>query len=350
LKKKRVLVFYPQPASFIKKDIEILSSLYDVRTHNFHAAKKHLIPFRFISQLFFLLINILQTDLIICEFAAYHSFLPALMGKLFGKPCLIIVGGNDCHNFPALRYGNYTKGFLSTFTKWSLQLCSHIAPKHDTLIYCDYSYDKDSPQQQGIKSVIKNFNTPYTVIRNGYDADKWYCDTPKESNSFITVCGGLEFSFNYQLKGIDLIVAVAALFPQATFTILGVPDGYDIPNKPANIHFIGNTANEKLRAIYSTQQFYLQLSMAEGFPNSLCEAMLCECIPIGSEVFSMPEIIGNAGFILKHRDLSELKTVITKAIACDKSLGAQARKHVADNYAIKKRETLILGLCEKLMQ
>jgi glycosyltransferase involved in cell wall biosynthesis len=188
------------------------------------------------------------------------------------------------------------------------------------------------------------------VIRNGYDADKWYCDTPKQPNSFITVCGGLEFSFNYQLKGIDLIVAVATLFPQATFTILGVPDGYNIPNKPENIHFIGNTANDKLRAIYSTQQFYMQLSIAEGFPNSLCEAMLCECIPIGSQVFSMPEIIGDSGFTLQHRDLNELKTVLANAISCDKNLGLQARKRIAENYTIKKREILLLDLCEKLMK
>ena len=350
MKKKRVLVFYPQPASFIKKDIEILSSVYDVRTHDFRAAKKRLTPLRFLSQLIFLLENIFQTDLIICEFAAYHSFLPALMGRIFGRPCLIIVGGNDCHNFPALRYGNYTKGALGTFTKWSLQLCSHVAPKHDTLIDSDYSYDSGSPQQQGIKSVIKDFNTPFTVIRNGYDPDKWYSDASKQPNTFITVCGGLEFPFQYQLKGIDLIVSVAPMFPEATFTVLGVPDGYNIPNKPANVYLIVTTPNDKLRAVFSTQQFYMQLSMAEGFPNALCEAMLCECMPIGSNVFSIPEIIGDTGYILKHRDVNELKEIISQAISCDKSLGAQARKRVADNYTIRKRENQLLGLCEKLMQ
>ncbi len=350
MEKKRVLIFYPQPASFIKKDIEILSAVYDVRSHNFQAAKKYLTPIRFISQLYFLLINIFQTDLIVSEFAAYHSFLPALIGRIFGKPCLIVVGGNDCHNFPALRYGNYTKKLLSAFTRWSLQLCSHVAPKHDTLIYNDYSYDKGSPQQQGIKSVIKNFHTPYTVITNGYDPGKWYCDTPKVQNSFITVCGGLEFSFQYQLKGIDLIAGVAAMFPEATFTILGVPAGYSIPNKPDNIYLIGNTANEKLRAIYSTQQYYMQLSMAEGFPNSICEAMLCECIPIGSHVFSIPEIIGDTGFTLRKRDVNLLKEVLAQAISCDKGLGAKARKRIVDNYTIQKRETKLVALCEKLMQ
>jgi glycosyltransferase involved in cell wall biosynthesis len=350
LKEKRVLIFYPQPASFIQKDIEILSSAYDVRTHNFQAAKKYLIPVRFLSQLYFLLTNILRTDLIVCEFAAYHSFFPALIGNIFAKPCLIVVGGNDGHNFPALKYGNYTKKLLSAFTSWSLMLCSHIAPKHESLIYSDYSYDSTSPQQQGIKSVIKDFHTPYTVITNGYDPSKWYCDSPKKPASFITVCGGLDFSFQYQLKGIDLIVGIAPMFPEATFTILGVPHGYNIPAMPVNIQLIGNTANDQLRAIYSSQQFYMQLSMAEGFPNALCESMLCECIPIGSHVFSIPEIIGDTGFTLKKRDVEQLKALLIQAMASDKNLGVKARKRIADNYTITKRQDQLLVLCEKLMR
>jgi hypothetical protein len=64
----------------------------------------------------------------------------------------------------------------------------------------------------------------------------------------------------------------------------------------------------------------------------------------------MPEIIGDVGFILQHRDVNELKEIIGKALSCDKNLGAQARKCVAENYTIKKREILLLDLCEKLMK
>ena len=38
----------------------------------------------------------------------------------------------------------------------------------------------------------------------------------------------------------------------------------------------------------------------EGLPNSLCEAMLCECIPIGSAYFGTPSAIGDTGLIFNH--------------------------------------------------
>ena len=53
---------------------------------------------------------------------------------------------------------------------------------------------------------------------------------------------------------------------------------------------------------FSMSRFYLQLSFSEGFGNALCEAMLCECVPIGSNVGAIPFIINDTGFILKKKD------------------------------------------------
>lgn len=144
---------------------------------------------------------------------------------------------------------------------------------------------------------------------------------------------------------------MAPFFPDCEFTILGVNDPNIFPNLPANVKAVPSVKNDELIAIFSSQEFYLQLSMAEGFPNSICEAMLCECIPIGSDVFSIPEIIGDSGFVLKKRDIQLLKQLIEQALVSDEpSLMKKARTRIADNYTLEMRDTKLLQLCEKLIK
>lgn len=346
-KKKTMLLFYNYLSSFVKKDIEILSVEYNVVCFDFYVTKKIQTPFQFAWQKLFLLRHILFADVLVCEFASYHSLLPALYGKIFRKPCFIIVGGTDTVSFPSIGYGNFYKKTLALFTRYTFKWCSHIVPKHKTLMWFDYNYQPNDFPHQGILYHCKNLEKPFTEIENGYDAAKWHRTKEKRANTFITVCSGWEFPFQYQLKGIDLITEAATAFPDCEFIILGVPDEKLIPNKTPNIKILPPIKNEELINIYSRCEFYFQLSMAEGFPNSLCEAMLCECIPIVSNVFSMPEIVGNSGFVLKQKNTTELKQLIAKAIGSDKiTLRKSTRQRIAENYTLEMRKQKLLRLFE----
>ena len=348
-KQKNVLVFYNHLSSFIKKDLQILSEEFNVKSHDFLPKKKWQTPFSFSAQKLFLLRYIWSADLIVVQFAGYHSFLPALWAKVFGKPCLIISGGTDAHYFPKIGYGNWQKEFLSWFTKASFQWCSHIAPKHKSLMQCDYNYDKQEPAQQGIYARLPQLKVPFTEITNGYDTVKWHCTKTKKKNTFITVSGAWEYSFQQQLKGIDLILEVASMFPDCEFIILGVDNQSRIQTQSAKVKILHAVKNEELIDIFSECEFYLQLSMAEGFPNSLCEAMLCECIPIGSNVFSIPEIIGDSGFVLQNRNVDELRRLIQQALNADKNvLKKKAQLRIAENYTLEKRKEKLLSLCRNL--
>jgi glycosyltransferase involved in cell wall biosynthesis len=350
-RQKNILFFYNHLSSFVKKDIDILAESYNVRPHDFLPKSKLHTPVSFIKQFFFLLIGIGSTDLVLVQFAGYHSFLPALFGWLFRIPCLIVVGGTDAHYFPGIGYGNWQKPVLRTFTKLSFRFCSHIAPKHATLMNCAYTYALDEPQQQGVYARIPGLQTPYTEITNGYDEIKWHCVAPKKPNTFITVSGAWEYHFQQQLKGIDLILHVAPQFPHCEFIILGVDNDSRIHATSPNVKVLPAVKNEELIKIFSSCEYYLQLSMAEGFPNALCEAMLCECIPIGSDVFSIPEIIGNSGFVLQEHNADDLSALLKQALLADKqSLRTKARHRIAANYTIKKRKKRLLQLCAALME
>jgi glycosyltransferase involved in cell wall biosynthesis len=350
MNKKAILIFYTFRSTFVKKDIDILSENFHVIEHNFYVKRKSETPVKLLSQLVFLILNIYKSELLICQFAGYHSFLPSLFAKLFNKPCIIIAGGTESHCFPGIGYGNWQKGLLKFFTAWSFKFCSHIAPKHQSLIKSSYTYDENEPALQGIYAHMPELKTPYTEITNAYDTAQWYKSSPSKINTFITVATGWEYPFQVQLKGIDLILEAAVLFPDYTFTIVGVPASHVLKPKSENVLVLPPLKNNDLRNVFSKSAFYIQISMAEGFPNSLCEAMLCECIPIGSDVFSIPEIIGKTGFILKKRSITELSEIIKIAVETyNPDLGTHARKRIATRYPLTMRKDKLLSLCNQLI-
>jgi glycosyltransferase involved in cell wall biosynthesis len=346
-----ILYFHTGSSSFVNKDISILSEIDEVKVFAFSSDKKWKTPFLLIKQKLFIIRHLFSTKLYVAQFAGYHGYLPGLFARLTGENFLVIAGGTDCVSFPAIGYGNFNKKLLGLFTKLSFKLATHVSPKHKTLISYNYSYDNNIPAEQGIKAFVKKYNTPTTVIPNGYDDTQFYKSTDKKKNSFITVTGGLEFSFQQQLKGIDLILKIANEFPDCEFTIVGVPSTIKLPITSANVKTIPPTKNNELQKLYSEHQFYLQLSMAEGFPNALCEAMLCECVPIVSNVFSMPEIIESSGFVLNERNEELLKSLIQSAINDNEldSRGKLGRKIISEKYSLTNRKEKLITLVKGLI-
>lgn len=345
-----ILFFHTGDSPFGNKDIAIFNEIKPTKVFCFSSKSKLGTPLLFIKQKIFILKNIFSTSIYISQFAGYHSFLPGIFARITGKPHLIISGGTDCVSFPGIGYGNFYKTFLGLFTKWSFQIATHISPKHESLWLHNYSYDSTEPTKQGIQAFVPNLKTTHTVITNGYDYEKWKpTNVDRLPKSFITVSGGFQFPFQVALKGIDLILEVAPHFPDCMFTILGVPNWKTLEVKSSNITILPTSKNEDLIEIYSRNKFYLQLSMAEGFPNALCESMLCGCIPIVSNVFSMPEIVGESGYVLHERNLDQLKSLIHTALEnSDANKSLLARNRIVENYSLSKRKVALQTLIRSL--
>ena len=347
--RKKILYFYPVNTSFVKKDLNIFTSHYDVVSFSFEPKRKFFTPLFFLKQLLFLILNIKRCDILICQFAGYHSFLPSVLGKVFKKPSLLILAGTDCVSFPSINYGNFNKKLQGVFTKLSLKYCTHVAPVHKSLILCDYTYTNDDYPKQGYLYHYPHAKAKQTEIFYGYESDKFYrTNVICKKQSFLTVAQTIEKPTFYR-KGIDLILAIAVQFPDAQFTIIG--GGTNILNIPSNVSILQRVPYEKLSDIYSKHEFYFQLSICEGFPNALCEAMLCECIPIGSAVAAIPDIIADTGFVLKKRNLDNLHQLISEALNCDKALlSKKARQRIIKNYPIKRREDEFVKLVDCLIK
>lgn len=337
--KPKLLFIYKTPSSFVLKDRELLARNFEVRSFSFNPASKFLTPVELLKELIFLLVHIWNSKAIVCEFADYHTVLPTLFGKLLGKPCHLILCGTECYSFPSINYGNHHKKLMSLATCFSIKNSTHLMPVHKSMVLSDYTFSDSDYPQQGYKAFCKKAETPFTEINYGYNSAVFIKNQQSTiNNSFLTVAVNAKGSTFYR-KGIDLIIELAKQCPDYNFTLLGVKDELNHLQLSKNITLLPPVAHTELVNYYSQHEFYFQLSIAEGFPNALCEAMLCECIPIGSDVFGIPDIIGDTGFILKKKDVALLKNLVDEAVQSDKAtLAKKARQRIIENFPEEKRE------------
>jgi glycosyltransferase involved in cell wall biosynthesis len=351
--KKTALYFCHIPTSFTKIDTTILSKEFHVLAHEFSIGSAIGIPMLWFKQIVFLIKNINQSSLVFCMFAGYHSMLPVIFARLFNKPCIIVAGGIDAVSFPSVNYGNFNKFFLGKLTAYSFKWCSHIAPISDYLVDSPYVYQPNDYPRQGILFHVKNLKTPYTVVYNGFETEQWHdANITRKPNTFLSIASNLESESRRMIKGIDMVITAAKLFPAYTFTVIGSKGNSLQVEVPANLSIIPFIPHEQLREVYAQHDYYLQLSMSEGFGNTLAEAMLCGCIPIGANAGAIPFIINKNGFIVQQKDSNTLQAVIKSAVANTQKeeLRKSARQFILDHFSIEKRSVELYKIIHALLK
>ncbi len=339
-----ILYFYPNPASFVSKDIEILETNYLVKKFHFAQSSPKQTLLNFIKQFIFLLKNF-KTKIIVIQFGGYHSLLPCLAGLVFNKKTILILAGTDCASFPEINYGNYRKKLLGFFTKKSIEWARIVVPVHKALIDYPYTYFQAINARQGFKNFTGKLKGKIEVAEYGFETTENLKNTERKIG-FVTIAG-----FNrdniYFLKGLDLICKIAPIFPDLPFIIIGAKGKYVDYPVPENVKILPFISNELKTSILNSYTFYFQLSLSEGFPNALCEAMQCGMIAIVSNVSSMPDIVSNAGFVLKHKDEIELKNLIAEILKMDlKMLSQKNSDKINTCYTPERRKKRLLEILE----
>lgn len=341
-----IIYTFPVRTAFIDRDLEMIRPEMEIKELEF-TQKPIQLPFFFVLQFFQLLWFLPNTSQYLCFFGGYHSVLPVWFGKLFGKKCTIQAGGTDCINMPEIGYGNFRKKWLRKATVYSFRNCSLILPVAGALVKQDYQFDPSISRKQGLSNLIPALQTPIQVIPNGFDTEFWKdLNLERTPNTFITVATGTSNPARARVKGYDLIQELAENFPEWKFTLVG---DASYQSKNPNVTILGKKTAAELLKLFNTHQFYLQLSTSEGFPNSLGEAMACGCIPIGSSVGAIPEIIGDSRMVLRHKSMQEL-TLLLKNLQgiLDESLRKEVRNRIADQFSFTKRKNQLLEILNRV--
>lgn len=350
--KPHLLCFYVHRSSFVARDIELLSPYYTIHEFDFATRKKAALPLKFLLQAWFLLRYRRRAVASLTIIAGYVSFLPAFFDRFLGLRSVIVLGGTDSTCFPSIGYGNYSRRLMGAFTCWSLRWSSYLAPVYTTLEHTAYTYDPSGAPYQGFRHFCKQVGTPVVEIWNGFAPEDWPLrDGEPPKAHFITIIATLDSYRKFMLKGVDLIVEAARRLPEATFTIVGSTQAPRwIPPELKNITLLPPTDRQGLIALLHQHRFYLQLSLSEGFPNALCEAMLCGCIPIGSAVAAIPFIVGDTGYLLERKDPDALEKLLRSALEdtdedTERS-GEAARARVAGTFPPALRRERLRALID----
>jgi len=321
--KKTVLYIYPRFSSFVKNDYESLSKEFNVVRFECKVEKK-IIPALSIllKEKIFLLKNIRIAKAIVCWFADYHSFLPALFARIFRKKFFIINGGYDVMYIPEINYGSFNSPFRGFITKFSLQRATYNLAVSPNLI------------DEAKKRVPKG---KYKLLPTAHDSVAFNCSTEKE-NIIITVAGVSNLQ-RFKIKGLDRFVELAHITPELEFVIIGSDETiYEfIPDKPKNLRTVSHIPFEELTNWYSRAKFYAQFSRSEGLPSAVCEAMLSECIPVGIRVGGIPFAINKFGILANDWNPELIKEEILKNMS-NSDLGKDARSHIVNTFNSNLRE------------
>lgn len=355
----KVLFIKPTNSSFIQVDEKILQSHFDVRSFAVNQ-KKGIIYFlwRLFRMKCFMIKNIGSSKAVIIWFADYHAAVATIIARVFKKKVILFLGGYDTICYKEFQKGVFCKTFRGRCAKYALRNAYLIIPNHASLIYHEnYYYNKQSPHVDGIKHYVKGLKTKINVIHNGIDGNKFRRDplVSKNPNMILTV-GTMNLLGDFYNKGFDLFIEVARENPQLEFVLIYIKEA-NLPWLEANYHlstiknlkYIVNLASFKeLLHYYNQASVYVQASISEGMPNALAEAMLCECVPVGSNVNGIPDCIGDCGVIVETRDKEKLNEAIQKALKLNS--GKKASMRIREQFNLGRREKELISSVNQLLK
>jgi glycosyltransferase involved in cell wall biosynthesis len=345
--RKAILYIKSTNSSFINSDQRILEKSFPVIPFLMNQSKDKLkYGLRLISLALFILKNIRKVHILAVWFADYDAAVMVFLGKLFRKKTVIFAGGQEAICYEDLRKGVYLKKFRGDCVRYAIRNATMVIPNHKSLIYHEnYYYNPDNPHIDGIKKYVGNYRCRIEVVPNGIDDTRIIRDASavKQPKLILTV-GHLGQIGDFYNKGYDLILEVARNNPDLEFVIISIKKPYlewaeakYKMSEIANLNVISEFCpDDVLSAYYNKAKVYVQASITEGMPVSLSEAMLCECIPVGSNVNGIPDAIGNTGVIIDRRDAKELEKAIKKALLMN--TGKEARERVISNFSLSNRE------------
>jgi len=318
----KILFTSSMVTSFIREDLALLRKHHDV---------DHLIT-RGVFAPFAVFLRFLRADLSYTWFASVYSFAVVLSGRLLGKPTIVVIGGVDASREPEIGYGIWLSRWKSVLVRWAMRNATRL------LVVDPYFIGQ-------VRSLAAYDAANVRYVPTGYDALLWSPAGRKEQVVLtVAACHDRE---RMRKKGLDVLFRTAALMPRTSFVVAGIMQTVLADARaeaPPNVTIHSFVDRAELLALYRRAKVYCQPSYTEGLPNSLCEAMLCGCVPVGSEVGGIPTAIAGVGYLVPRGDVPALAAALAAALDAPPEAGGHARARIASEFPLERREREVLAV------
>lgn len=336
-KKPKVLFVYQELTPRYEKELELLKEHFDVRISKgrlITLSRARLSPWiRTLASIS----RVLKSDIVYSRSGSWPAYDAVYLSNLLGKKSVVVIGGREV-------YGKKEYGLLNE--PKNEKMVQYILEKSDKVLVVD-----DSLRQQAV-NILGAGGDNIVTVPNGFDSGRFVPKGKKDDmvlSAAMTSAGGQEYN-KVRLKGLDTFVRAAAHLPGVRFTVVGV-GGKDLRElksyAPDNLEFVEVLPQDELISYYQRAKVYCQLSIREGHPNSLCEAMLCGCVPVGTDIPGIRNVIGGTGYIVPYGDAKATADAISRALKSGD--GLRARGSIKDRFPLEKREKALADIVGGLL-
>lgn len=293
-------------APFIKQNLSILGSLYDVSTFDLskHATSFKQIPRYLISSLKET-VTIIKSDVVWIWFADYPALPFIIIGRLFKKQIVTNVGGWEVYKAENIGYGNQLNPVRGACTRWII--------RNSRVVVCpsrSYANITKAVEPQSVVIVIPGWIEPELLTH----------PLPEKHGVVTALCTR---SFTDKLKGIPTFIAAT---------------------QGMGAEIVVNIPRDELLDKFRHKKVYCQLSYTESFGMSLLESMACGCVPVTTDRDALPEVAGGCGVIVPYGDIEQTRAAIKLAEQMD----SIAPRVVAAKYTKDRAQKAIVDLVNRL--
>lgn len=319
----RILFLYENEAPFVHADLSILREHFEVNAMNCSSGS----TFRRLYR------ALLHADLSFSWFALGYAARAVLLGRMFGRPSVLVAGGWDVVAMPEIGYGAARGRVGRARSRFVLRSADSL------LTFSKWSRD----------AIHELSGREAEVVPLGVDVERFRPGVTKES---IAVTVGNVTWENLTRKGLATFVRAAAELPDIRFIVAGRQEPRAAAElramSPPNVEMPGWVSDRDLRALLGRAKVYAQLSYSEGFGLALAEGMASGCVPVVTRRGSLPEVAGDIGFYAPYGDPTATASVIREALSSDR--GAEGRHRIGRLFSLDRRRSHILALVENLVR